>query len=465
MAAYASSPSPGARRETARPPARQATSRAAVPNQAAPAAAGPAAVLHLQRQAGNQAVANLVSDTEAVHDTAPAEPFMIGIFEIGTYGDAANLLRFFTAQLEADATRLTEGQVPVPPMVTARIEEGRTFAELLAGGAQERIDRGNAADLRAWVQDFTRARNEARAVEAELVTWRAAEPLRGIRGVAANLDAMEPKLRDLQRAKFRDGDRSELTTVAQALHGMADALLATELAGQQLRTVQTTMSQLAATLRRADEVMNIASQTQLVFDVVSRLNQLYTVYQAAFVVPYTLLSGARSEAAHLRQGIGAIATGAGAVGGLIGASASFAAYANLYLGPMTNATLHLLSRVEDLRSRTHNRGMIALENPDGVNWALEPGGREMFEWVVPVMHARSITEVPVPGENVLKYLGKYRKDLKAGTSARDEVPTTGWLMWATADPQRIQEWAYNNRRDLWGMLYGSMAVPSRTSRR
>ncbi|MCD5341573.1 hypothetical protein LR392_04935 [Arthrobacter sp. AK04] len=91
----------------------------------------------------------------------------------------------------------------------------------------------------------------------------------------------------------------------------------------------------------------------------------------------------------------------------------------------------------------------------------EPGGQEMFDLMVAVMHASDLSGVPEIRGRVTTYLYDHRKKLEAGTD--EPVPTKGWL-WKDLDSLRARAWLFSHRQRVWVMFYGSMEVPTRSRR-
>lgn len=74
--------------------------------------------------------------------------------------------------------------------------------------------------------------------------------------------------------------------------------------------------------------------------------------------------------------------------------------------------------------------------------------------MVTVMRAGGPEGVPLPlHSQVNSFFVSERKRMEAGTVA--EVPTTGWI-WKNVDDKKIQSWVFQNRRNIWSMLYGEL---------
>src|SRR5262249_49838271 len=133
-------------------------------------------------------------------------------------------------------------------------------------------------------------------------------------------------------------------------------------------------------------------------------------------------------------------------------------YLNLYVQPMTEACLAALSKLENV-ARNVNKDLIEQGRYDLVNWSLEPGGRPMFDFMQAVMAASSPDQVPTPvPSQVASYFVDNRTDIAAGAAGGkegQEVSTTGFWFWRKVDQQKIAQWVFSHRQNLWAIFYGS----------
>jgi hypothetical protein len=419
----------------------------------------PATLLALQRTAGTPTAAPGSTGSTTTPSTAPTEPFELGGYTIASYGDAAVVLRAWCLMLQEEGRALTDGGLPAPPSVETVRARGLAFITLLEGGGTEPLDRGNADDLRAWYGTYVDAVNAARGVQADETAARARRAAADLQEVQAKLDAMVPILRDTQRGKFRGGDEDGLLATADAIANILDTSLTTKTAIDQAIELASELRQVAGT-GAGRTLMNVAGKTQIVLDVLEKIDKAWAAFQLARAA-VDLVTGGKTEAEGGRKAVGAMATTISAGGTLLGASAGFTLYSNLYIGPMTTACLAMLAKVEDLISKGDNRTAIELGRFDWVNWSLEPGGRPMFDFMLQLMHADGPDAVPMPSGTVKDYLVKQEDDINAGVGHKGEdLPTEGHWFWRSTDDDKIRGWAFRNRQNLWGMLYGAAAVPS-----
>ncbi len=133
----------------------------------------------------------------------------------------------------------------------------------------------------------------------------------------------------------------------------------------------------------------------------------------------------------------------------------FSLYSTLYLKP----ALKVISKqIGVLVNNLSDVNKVGVELTGNLLYpGAEPGGQEMFDLMVKVMHADSLTGVPALSEKIKTYLYDHRENLSAGAEAL--VPTEGSLFWKSLDPGRARSWLFANRKRIWAMFYGSMKVP------
>jgi hypothetical protein len=91
------------------------------------------------------------------------------------------------------------------------------------------------------------------------------------------------------------------------------------------------------------------------------------------------------------------------------------------------------------------------------NFAVEPAGEAMWDFMVAVMRAGSVGDMSeIPGQ-VRDFLVEHRDRLEAG--AKEEVPTSGGGSGGSSTPRgRVS--GSPASPSLWAMFYGSMRVPN-----
>jgi hypothetical protein len=452
---------PAAKTEPA--PAPQPRDAAIASPASAVGATTPLQVLALQRSVGNRAVGNRLlrgKPTAGADPTAPTKPFELGGLTIGTYAEGAVALRAWCADLDEESTALKDGDVTAPAVIASTRKAGREYIDLLEGGGAEPLDEGNADDLREWYGSYVKAVNAGRAAQATEAAARAKAAAAELEELSAKLEELVPVLREVQRSRFRDGDEEGLLETADSIATVLDTALVAKGAIEETLDLAADLRALAGTGSTSKTVISIASKTRVTLEVLEKINKAWAAFQLARAA-VDLVSGSKTEMEGGRKGVAAMATAVSAGGTLLNASVGFTLYSNLYIGPMTSACLKMLARIEDMISKSTNRAWIELSRFDMVNWSLEPGGREMFDFMLQLMHASSSADVPEPRGKVDDYFVDNEDDFNAGVGSKGgELPTEGWWFWKDTDESRVKRWAFKNRDNLWGMLYGSAKVPT-----
>ncbi|MBK7335972.1 MAG: hypothetical protein IPJ00_07310 [Saprospirales bacterium] len=350
--------------------------------------------------------------------------------------------------------QLERESLGIPAEVIQCITAVESLIDINHGGGTEPVTEGIANDARRWFTTFTTSITTGeRAIGAE-----AAARLAGGR---AELEAARerlnneilPGLRDRQHEAFMADNESQLMGIADAVATALDTSLA-------LNPLTQEVQQEIATLRAWGyrSGANIASRAGQVFSFLERVNRVYAGFQLIRDT-YAAARGGRTDAESGRAGVNAMSTAVSAGGTLLGASSAFSLYANLYLGPLTQACLRGLARLEGILRLT-DRDAIQLGNFDLVHWGVQPGGRPMFNFILQVMRASSASEVPSPiPTRVAEYLMSQRSGFNAGLgTGRRGMPTTG-LVFHDLNQADAPYWVFNNRQNIWAMLYGSTGVP------
>jgi len=275
---------------------------------------------------------------------------------------------------------------------------------------------------------------------------------------------LQPQLRDFQRSAFRSGNKSKLKQGAEAFATMLDNVLVAE---QWVRDAVTKFDDIRVlgTTLRTQKALHGSSQpwhalmrkatnakVAKLLSVADGLNKALAGWQL-FDASLALLSGGKTSSDRASAGIALATTAASAGGTLLGASGFFTLYTNLYIGPMVKRILGQIDQLKDQISIGRNRPYIQAGYLDQVNWSLEPGGREMYEFMHGVMRARSATDIGAIPAAVSKYFSKHQGAFDAGTPKRRGVD----INYADIDDKR--SWVFGFRDDIWGMLYGSLPVP------
>jgi hypothetical protein len=411
--------------------------------------APPAAVLRLQRTAGNVAVrAMLQRDDTTTKTPAPPAPqpstdtsVDFGWFTAHTFADVANGGRLLVGQLESDIKDL--GWFAA----RERAEEWMAWIQFW----EPYLDKQGSAPLtpeaatkaRDYIKDYVSIR-EAIIAESDS---RVRDELRRARqqaeDAAAEAQKMKPKLDDALRDAFRTGEESMIEKAADVSGTALDIGLGFNELSRKI----------SEEIGKSHEFGELAPMSKFT-EALNGLNKGLAVINLAFA-----LTGEK-KTTELEEGarwIGVATTAFASLVTLAALPAHMALYADLYLVPMTKAIIAQLGHITDL---------LHEENKDWVEFSgepmypgAEPGGEEMFKFMVNVMHAAGPEGVPSLPKEVQSFLFEHREALEAG--AKEEVPTTGWWFWRDIDTKKAVEWVYYHRDRIWAMFYGSMKVPEK----
>ncbi len=393
----------------------------------------------------------------ATDDTAPAAPFELGGFQnIGSYESAAMVIRYWAAALQSEADQNVKDGLAVPTDVAEIVDAAREDERIWSGGGAEPFDKGNEKVLRAWFEKYARAINSMRSEQAAEAARRVRTAVDAMKKAQAAMEAAEPALRERQRSAFRAGSESELLKTADAIATILDTALTTKSTIEEALAFSDSLRFLGGT--GPGKVIDVSGKVSGVLEIAEKVNQWYAAFQLARTA-LDLMTPGKTSSAGAMKGVTAMSTVMSAGGTLLGASAGFTLYSNLYIGPMVSACLDQLKRIEDTLSRTTNRTWIQMGNFDYVNWSIEPGGREMFDYMLQVMRASSAADLPIPRGKADDYLVDNEDDFEAGIGGRDGMPMTGHLWWRGTDDGSIRQWLFRHRTDMWAMLYGDCPVP------
>ncbi len=141
----------------------------------------------------------------------------------------------------------------------------------------------------------------------------------------------------------------------------------------------------------------------------------------------------------------------------VSAPPHFSLYSTLYLKPALKVIGKQIGVLVENLSDV-NRAAVEVTG-DLMYPNAEPGGQEMFDLMIKVMHAEDESGFPALPSGVKEYLFDHREKLSAG--AEDDVPTEGHFFWKSLDDPAGRHWLFDNRKRVWAMFYGSMKVPDR----
>jgi hypothetical protein len=447
----------------------------------------PGTLLYLQRTVGNRAVQNLLHQNRLQYSAKPsagvsrialkqnqsaiqregndansASSLTFQGYTISTYGELSQFFKLYTLQLKSQEDELAKDNVASPSKLKDAIKQGTDLQKQYAAEPNTAMELVAGLVLQAWWDNhYIKGINEAEAVKAQ-------EAARNIRKVKDEMDVaadklekeVVPQLREVQRSAFRGSDDNKLLEVADTIGTALDTALILKDTVIAIGDDIATLQNMANVARSSSGIYpTVNTKIAMITELADRVNKAYAAFQLARAA-IGLVTGGKTESASAAKGVEAMSTLISAGGTLLGASAGFSMYANFYIGPMVSACLAMIAKIEDMRSKGLNRDLIQLGKFDSVNWLIEPGGRPVFNFMLAVMRAGDASGVPKPvPKEVSNYFTSNEGDFEAGTGGSD-LPTSGWLWWEEVDADKIGNWVFKHRHNLWGMLYGDVAAPN-----
>jgi hypothetical protein len=408
-----------------------------------------AVVLRLQRTAGNVAVgAILQRDDTATQSPAPPAPQPVtdtsvdfGWFTAHTFSDVANGGRVLIGQLESDMKDL--GWFSARERAEEWIAWIQFWEPYLDKQGSAALTPEAATKARDYIKDYVSIREAITAESDSRVRDELRRARQRAEDAAAEAQKMKPKLDDALRDAFRTGDESMIEKVADVSGTALDI-------GLGFNEIARKISEQIAESHGLGELAPLSKFTEAL----DGLNKGLAAVNLAFA-----LTGEK-KTTELEEGarwIGVASTAFASLVTLAALPAHMALYADLYLVPMTKAIIAQLGHVTELLHEENKQWVEFSGEP--LYPGAEPGGEEMFKFMVDVMHASGPEGVPALPKEVQKFLYEHREALEAG--AKEEVPTTGWWFWRDIDKKEAVDWVYYHRDRIWAMFYGSMKVPEK----
>lgn len=424
-------------------------------------------VTGLSRTAGNRAVGSwLAGDTLALQP-APAEAPTKVTVDLGWFDAETNLQlaaagRLAIGELEREMEDL-DGASKAWGRADEWVQTVKDWLPYLDAKASEPIEKTIASQATRLLGEYGELRLAIQ--EEKLVPLREAyrRAERAAETAADEAEALQPKLDDALRAAFRKGSSS---TVKEAVSTVKGAIsigrnlrqLAVDISKELLKLTPPSGTQIYI---RQPWDLNRPIRVEIV--AVSKYTDMLTkLGRGLSVLSIALTIADRSKrATEIEQGmkdlndVVGVSTDVGsAVGGL---APHMSLISTTYIKPMLKVITAQIGRlVEDLSEV--NRTSVAVTG-DLMYPNAEPGGQEMFDFMVAVMRAENMGQVPPIGGKVEEYFYAQRDKLEAG--AEEEVPTSGWWLWEDLDTGQARTWVFEHRKRVWAMFYGSMSVPGR----
>lgn len=292
---------------------------------------------------------------------------------------------------------------------------------------------------------------------------------RAAEDAAAEAEALQPKLDDSIRAAYRKGSKSDVKEAVSTVKGALSI-------GRNLRAlaygITTDINLLNLPVPKGTQMMvdKWSSQIGRVKVTIVNVNK-YTDMLATFGRGLTAINIALTVTDRSKRATD-VEQGMKDLNDVVSISTDLASLSSVSLPPhmslMTTLWIKpalkvITKQISMLTEQLSNINRVSVAATGDLMYpGAEPGGQEMFDLMVTVMHARDAAGVPGLRDQVKTYLYEHREKLEAG--AEESVPTTGWWFWQDLDSEAARRWLFNNRRRVWAMFYGSMTVPNRPAR-
>jgi len=398
---------------------------------------------NIQRE-GDQNPNPTPATTTAPPTTAAGQPAALQL--AGTSIDTCGTFLVFTFQRVADMnTELqdVEPNAEVRTHANAWMESTQKMQGTLREKSSDPIDTVTAGIANWWYQQFDDLRRDIRSYKAILLQDAFVHTQADLAEAKAKVDEAQPFLDDAMRAAFLTGKADAIADVANYVGTVTD--IGVGISDLSRLIAEGVVSAKGGVIPEASKYVEWLSKAN---KVLAGINALYVLSSVQGPTEIATATNAISGAAGLFS--------AGAT--LLNVAPHIGLYADLYLVPLTVAIMGKVNIFLTAHMHQFNIYDIATGQYPA-NLEAEPGGKPMFDFMVVVMHAEDESGVPqpIPAE-VNKYFMSQREQVNAG--AKEEMPTTGWWFWRSAQETKIESWVFEHRRNLWAMFYGSLDVPT-----
>lgn len=395
--------------------------------------------------------------------TGSAKGILDGIV-IATYADVAAFCKSRATMLAQERAAILGEGVPAPATLFNTQWEGEQLAAMAAAGANGQVDDVTYEQTDTWFLSYLQAMNAGEFARAAVAARRFREIQAAAGQGQAILQETAVRVADRRRDAFRSNDDTLLTQLWTWSTNIFDSMLDIKPVIEDAREMEVSLSNAAraAAVQAGPNVghVSVAYKLPEPATVLPLLEKVNLAIAAIQLVQATadLIGGGKTASAKAQTGVKSAVAIASSVETLVGMANGIGIQLNFYIGPMTDACLAALSKLENV-ARKGNKDLIERGEYDLVNWVLEPGGRPVFDFMLKVMAAGSAEEVPAPvPKEVASYFVENRSDIEVGAAGGkegEEVPTTGFWFWRKLDQAKIAQWVFKHRQDLWAIFYGS----------
>jgi hypothetical protein len=334
--------------------------------------------------------------------------------------------------------------------------------------ADESIDEALVPFVNQQVTELGAIREAIRADKVDRLREALRAEQREAERAAEEADALQPKLDDALRAAFRKGSA---TTVKDAVGTVKSALSI----GSNLRAladgITTDIMNLPVpkgTVMAVDQWTSQIGRVKVTLVNVGKYTDMLRTFGrglAAINIALTITDRSK-RATDVEQGMKdlndviSISTDLASLSP-VSLPPHVSLISTLWIKPALKVITKQLSALVDQLSDV-NRMSVEVTG-DLMYPEAEPGGQEMFDLLVTIMHADDTSGVPKVEGRAAQYLLDHREKLEAG--AEEEVPTSGWWFWRDLEGAAAKRWLFRHRHRVWAMFYGSMPVPPARRRR
>jgi hypothetical protein len=373
-------------------------------------------------------------------------PVNIGGMTANTGAEAAGLINWAVVLLKQDISPDIPTSDPSYVAASLSIEEAKVYIGNLSGQPDQEVDAATADQISRWYADCVNASTGLNTYQKV----RASEDIqKGVASAAATeakVEAAREQFDFPMEQAFRQNDTERLTKLNNGIAALATAKSSLATLAQTLKEVYSML--IAPGIKAKDLIVGVNPIKPVIQNVLA-------AFKAANAA-ISIISGGEGTT-QSEQEINNVATAlnaTGAVATLLGVASGYMVCIGAIV-PVGAALLGVVSSILGREGRQLNQQALNAMDLDHVNWEYVPGGRSCFEFMVAVMRSGGPEGVPLPlNSQVNSYFVAERKRMEAGTGS--EVPTTGYWFWRDVDDKKIQSWVFQNRRNIWSMLYGEL---------
>ncbi|MCE5258054.1 MAG: hypothetical protein LLG44_03225 [Chloroflexi bacterium] len=411
-----------------------------------PVAQFPSAAVHIGRLSSNHLLSELIGRTPNL-DTAVIRraPITLQGITASTNAEAASLINMLVLRLRTEMKQVSEGD-PAYDKAAEITKEGQFYVGQLSAQGEKPIEDSMSDVVTRWYGAYTSAGDAIDASQKHRASIQIQIGLADAATLASEADEARKRFDYPMEVAFRQNDNERLEKLNNGINALATAKSDVETLISTLKEIYKMI--IAPGIKAKDLIVGVHPLKPII-------DRAKASFSAAKAI-VSLLGGGegKTQSAKEISNVKTVVEATGAAATLLGVASGYMVGINAIL-PIGAALLDLVSSLLSREARTMNQFYMEQMQLDQVAWEYVPGGKACFVYMVHVMQAGDPSGVPLPmiGE-VKQYFMENRESMEAGTGA--EVPTSGMWWWRDIDDKKIQRWAFQNRRNLWSMLYGEV---------